>query len=295
MEFMFLLPLLIVIGIFLLPQMIYVVPQQRAFILETFGRAHTYPYQPGLHFKWPAPITRIRSRQDLRVQEIRHAVTSRSKDNAFVEMPVTVQYRVVDPHKATYELENPQEQIASYILNSVRRTVPSHTLDGLFEQRGDIENAVQEELLEQFADYGFQIVNVLVDEPQPTQEVKNAYNAVITNQRLEEAARHEAGAIRARLVGEAEAQAESKRLSSLAIADAARHIAKGRADAIQILTDTGVNEKEALSFLETIIRIDGVVDASKYGNLILMNAHGMNTQEALLAKLVEEKREKKAK
>lgn len=286
MELAFL-PIIILAAIFLLPQMIYVVPQQKVFILETLGRAHNSPSFPGIHIKWPMPITRIRSKQDLRVQEVRHAVTSRSRDNAFVEMPVTVQYRVMDSYKATYELEDPQEQIVSYILNAVRRAVPTHTLDGLFEQRGDIERSVQEELAEQFATYGFEIVNVLVDEPQPTQEVKDAYNAVITNQRLEEAAKHEAGAIRARLVGEAEAQAESKRLSALAIADAARHIAAGRADAIQILSKSGVDEKEALSFLETIIRIDGVVDASKGGNLILMNIDSMSTQDALLAKLAD--------
>jgi regulator of protease activity HflC (stomatin/prohibitin superfamily) len=293
MELIIWIPVTVFILIFLLPQIIFVVPQQKAYILETLGRAHSYPNLPGLHFKWPMPITIIRSKQDLRVQEVRHGVTSRSKDNAFVEMPVTVQYRVMDSYKATYELEDPQEQIVSYILNAVRRAVPTHTLDGLFEQRGDIERSVQEELLEQFAGYGFQIVNVLVDEPQPTQEVKNAYNAIITNKRLEEAAKHEAGAIRARLVGEAEAQAESKRLSALAIADAARHVAAGRADAIQILAKSGVDEKEALSFLETIIRIDGVVDASKNGNLILMNTNNIGTQEALLAKLVQEKENKK--
>ena len=269
--------------------MVFIVPQQRSFILETFGKAHKHPYAPGFHIKWPYPITVIRSRQDLRVQEVRHPVTSRSKDNAFVEMPVTVQYRVVDPYKATYELEDPQEQIVSYILNAVRRAVPSHTLDGLFEQRGDIERSVQEELLEQFAGYGFEIVNVLVDEPQPSLEVKEAYNAIITNQRLEEAAKHEAGAIRAKLVGEAEAQAESKRLSANAIADAARQIAAGRADAIKTLSTAGVDEKEALTFLETIIRIDGVVDAARYGSLILMNNGDskISNDQALLAKILD--------
>ena len=282
---------LIAIGlvIFFFYTMVFVVPQQRAYILETFGKAHRAPYGPGFHVKWPAPIAIIRSKQDLRVQEVRHPVTSRSRDNAFVEMPVTVQYRVVDPHKATYELEDPQEQIVSYILNAVRRAVPSHTLDGLFEQRGDIERSVKEELSDQFAGYGFTIVNVLVDEPQPSAEVKEAYNAIITNERLETAAKHEAGAIRAKLVGEAEAQAESKRLSAIAIANAAREIAAGRADAIKTLSKSGVDEKEALSFLETIIRIDGVVDAAKFGNLILVNGgdNKATVDQALLAKLVE--------
>ena len=173
--------------------------------------------------------------------------------------------------------------------------MPSHTLDGLFEQRGDIERSVQEELLEQFAGYGFEIVNVLVDEPQPSVEVKQAYNAIITNQRLEEAAKHEAGAIRAKLVGEAEAEAESKRLAAAAIADAARQIAEGRADAIKTLSTAGVDEKEALSFLETIIRVDGVVDASKNGNLILMtaNENTFTTDQALLAKLVKAQSDEK--
>ena len=90
-------------------------------------------------------------------------------------------------------------------------------------------------------------------------------------------------------VGEAEAQAESKRLSAIAIANAAREIAAGRADAIKTLSKSGVDEKEALSFLETIIRIDGVVDAAKFGNLILMNGgdNKATVDQALLAKLVE--------
>ena len=286
--FLFMIVFTLLIVVFFMT-MVFIVPQQRSYILETFGKAHKHPYPPGFHIKWPFPITVIRSKQDLRVQEVRHPVTSRSKDNAFVEMPVTVQYRVVDPYKATYELEDPQEQIVSYILNAVRRAVPSHTLDGLFEQRGDIERSVQEELLEQFAGYGFEIVNVLVDEPQPSLEVKEAYNAIITNQRLEEAAKHEAGAIRAKLVGEAEAQAESKRLSAIAIADAAREIAGGRADAIKTLSTAGVNEKEALTFLETIIRVDGVVDAARYGSLVLMNNDDgkISNDQALLAKILD--------
>jgi regulator of protease activity HflC (stomatin/prohibitin superfamily) len=103
---------------------------------------------------------------NLQLQEIRADVSVKTKDNAFMTLPVKVQYRASDDLvgavKAHYELEKPEAQISSYVLNNVRQTASGMDMVELYANRNSMENQVQTSLSERFARYGYIIENVLV-------------------------------------------------------------------------------------------------------------------------------------
>ncbi len=273
---MFWLTILFLIVLLLLPLTLYVVKGKTAAILETFGRPHENAVFPGLRIKWPWPITTIVARINLQLQEINADVSVKTSDNAFMTLPVKVQYRASDDPvgavKAHYELEAPERQIASYVLNNVRQTASSMEMTELYANRDALENQVQTVLAEQFARFGYIIENVLVDEPQPSPEVRDAFNKVIASKRLMEAARNEAEAERIKLVGAAQAEAESKKLQGEGMAQMREAVARGLEEAMQTMKRSGLNASEAVQFLTDTNRIDAITSAAAHGNTIIIDA-----------------------
>lgn len=279
-----------VIVLLLLPSMIYVVKGKTAAILETFGRPHQNAVFPGLRAKWPWPITVIVSRINLQLQEIHADVSVKTSDNAFMTLPVKVQYRASDDStgavKAHYELEAPEKQITSYVLNNVRQTASGMEMTELYANRDAVEQQVQVALAAQFAKFGYIIENVLVDEPQPSAEVRDAFNKVIASKRLMEAARNEAEAERIKLVGAAQAEAESKKLQGEGMAHMREAIARGLEEAMKIMEKAGLDSKQSVQFLTDTNRIDAITTAASHGNTIIIDA-GANRDVASTAAMLD--------
>ncbi len=282
--------IVILVVVVLLPSVLYVVKGKTAVILETFGRPHKSAIFPGLRIKWPWPVTNIVARINLQLQEIHADVSVKTSDNAFMTLPVKVQYRASDDAvgavKAHYELEAPEKQITSYILNNVRQTASGMEMTELYANRDSVEQQVQDALSEQFARFGYIIENVLVDEPQPSSEVRDAFNKVIASKRLMEAARNEAEAARIKLVGAAQAEAESKKLQGEGMAQMRTAVARGLEEAMATMAKAGLKPEEAIRFLTDTNRIDAITNAAAHGNTIIMDA-GSNRELATTSALLE--------
>lgn len=282
--------IVIIIILILLPSMIYVVRGKTAAILETFGRPHKTAVFPGLHVKAPWPITTIVARVNLQIQEIHSDVSVKTSDNAFMTLPVKVQYRASDDGhgavKAHYELEAPEKQITSYVLNNVRQTASGMEMTDLYANRDNVEQQVQVALSEQFARFGYIIENVLVDEPQPSSEVRDAFNQVIASKRLMEAARNEAEAQRIKLVGAAQAEAESKKLQGEGMAQMREAVARGLEEAMRTMKSAGLSSEQAIAFLSDTNRLDTITSAATHGNTIIIDA-GANRDLANTAAVLE--------
>jgi regulator of protease activity HflC (stomatin/prohibitin superfamily) len=281
-----------IILVFLLlisPSVIYVVKGKTAAILETFGRPHAQAVFPGLRVKWPWPITAIVARINLQLQEIHADVSVKTQDNAFMTLPVKVQYRASDDGvgavKAHYELEAPEKQITSYVLNNVRQTASGMEMTELYANRDSVEQQVQTALSEQFARFGYVIENVLVDEPQPSSEVRDAFNKVIASKRLMEAARNEAEAARIKLVGAAQAEAESKKLQGEGMAEMRTAVARGLEEAMVTMSKAGLQPSEAIHFLTDTNRIDAITQAAAHGNTIIIDAGSTKDAVSMAAML----------
>lgn len=266
---------LLVLGILLVPSTIVITPGKRAKIIERLGKPLSEARMPGLSFKLPWPFDQVVGSVNLQLQEIGADVSVKTSDNAFMTLPVKVQYRASDNStgavRAHYELENPERQITSYVLNNARQTAASMSMVDLYQNRDAIEAQVQSALQVQFAQYGYSIENVLIDEPQPSQEVRDAFNRVIASEREREAATNIAEAKKIELVGVAAAEKESKRLQGEGIAEMREAIAKGMDHAMSTLREAGLTSEEALALLMDTNRLDTLSTAAAFGNMVLVD------------------------
>ena len=142
---------------------------------------------------------------------------------------VSVQYCILTDKvaEAVYKLQNPQEQITSYVFDTVRARVPSIILDDVFQKKDDIAMAVKQELDSVMDDFGYSIVKTLVTDIDPDAKVKSSMNEINAAQRMREAAVQQAEAEKIRVVKAAEAEAESKALQGKGIADQRKAIIDG--------------------------------------------------------------------
>jgi len=184
--------------------------------------------EPGLNWKMPY-LDSVAGLVSLRVNQIALTMETKTKDNVFVTIPISVQNRV-RPEKvydAYYKLSDPVAQIKSYVEQVILGHVPSMTLDEVFASRSSIAAAVKQELDADMALFGYEIVNVLVTDIVPDEKVKSAMNDINAAQREQVAANARGEAEKILVVKKAEAEAESKALQGQGIANQRKAIIEG--------------------------------------------------------------------
>lgn len=260
------------LGFFILLSAFFTVKQQTSVIIERFGKFHSIR-QSGLHLKIPL-IDRIAGRVILKIQQLDVIIETKTKDNVFVKLKVSVQFMVVKEtvYDAFYKLEYPHDQITSYVFDVVRAEVPKLILDDVFERKDDIAVAVKRELNEAMTTYGYTIINTLVTDIDPDIQVKNAMNRINAADREKTVAEFEAEASRIRIVAKAKAEAESKRLQGQGIADQRREIARGLVESVDVLNKVGINSQEASALIVVTQHYDTLqaIGADTNSNLILL-------------------------
>jgi regulator of protease activity HflC (stomatin/prohibitin superfamily) len=268
---LFLIPILI-FGIIILFSGIFTVKQQTAAIVERFGKFQIIR-NSGLHFKIPI-FDRIAGRINLKIQQLDVLVETKTKDDVFVKLKISVQFQVIKSrvYDAFYKLENPQDQITSYVFDVVRAEVPKMKLDDVFERKDDIAIAVKSELNEAMSDYGYDIIKTLVTDIDPDVQVKAAMNRINASEREKVAAEYEAEAERIKIVAKARAEAESKRLQGQGIADQRREIARGLEESVEVLNKVGINSQEASALIVVTQHYDTLqsIGGETNSNLILL-------------------------
>ena len=263
---------LLLVSLMILTSAIFTVKQQTAAIVERFGKFNSIRHS-GLHFKIPL-IDRIAGKINLRIQQLDVIIETKTKDNVFVKMKVSVQFKVIQDkvYEAFYKLEYPHDQITSYVFDVVRAEVPKLKLDDVFERKDDIAIAVKRELNEAMTTYGYDIINTLITDIDPDIQVKNAMNRINAADREKTAAEYEAEAGRIRIVAKAKAEAESKKLQGQGIADQRREIARGLVESVDILNKVGINSQEASALIVVTQHYDTLqaIGADTNSNLILL-------------------------
>lgn len=266
------LPILIVLGLFLLFQVFFVVKQQTAAIIENFGKFSSVR-NSGLQLKIPI-IQRIAGRVNLKIQQLDVMVETKTKDDVFVKLKISVQFQIIkeNVYDAFYKLQNPHDQITSYVFDVVRAEVPKMKLDDVFERKDNIAIAVKRELNEAMINYGYDIIKTLVTDIDPDMQVKEAMNRINAAEREKVAAEYEAEAERIKIVAKARAEAESKRLQGQGIADQRREIARGLEESVDVLNNVGINSQEASALIVVTQHYDTLQSLGEKtnSNLILM-------------------------
>ena len=251
---------------------IFIVKQQSAAVVERFGRFVSTRHS-GLQIKIPI-VDRVAGRLSLRIQQLDVVVETKTKDDVFVKVKVSVQYKVIKDkvYDAFYKLDYPQDQITSYVFDVVRAEVPKMILDDVFEKKDDIAIAVKGELNEAMKNYGFDIIKTLVTDIDPDAQVKESMNRINASEREKVAAQFEGDAQRILIVERAKAEAESKRLQGQGIADQRREIARGLEDSVKVLNNVDINSQEASALIVVTQHYDTLqsVGSASNSNLILM-------------------------
>lgn len=230
---------------------LFIVRQQTSAIVERFGRFKRVA-PAGLNFKIPF-IDRISGRLSLRIQQLEVRIETKTQDNVFVFVVVSVQYYVL-PGKvvdAFYKLQDAPGQITSFVFDTVRARVPAIILDDLFEKKDDIAQAVKAELDTVMDDFGYGIVKALVTDIDPDAKVKASMNEINAAQRLREAAIQQAEADKIRVVKAAEGEAESKALQGIGIANQRKAIIDGLKDSVANFNSsiTGTNANDVMNLV----------------------------------------------
>lgn len=212
---------------------LFTVKQQTAAVIQHFGKFSRVA-QPGLNFKIPL-VESVAGRVNLRVQQLDVRVETKTRDNVFVHVVVSVQYYVLPDkvYDAFYRLADENTQITAFVFDVVRARVPTLDLDDVFEKKDEIAIAVKGELTEVMDDFGYGILKTLVTDIDPDDKVKQAMNEINSAQRLRVAASEKGEAERILKVKSAEAEAQSKALQGRGIADQRKAIIEGLKESVE--------------------------------------------------------------
>ena len=239
---------------------------------------------PGLNFVIPL-IERVAGKESIRIRQLDVPVETKTKDNVFVNLGVSVQFIAVSDKifDAFYRLTDVELQITSYVYDVVRGEVPKKTLDEVFETKEDLAQIIKTDLSDSMDDFGYSIIKSLITDIDPAPNVKSAMNQINATARLLVAAQNEAEADKIRQVKSAEAEAESKKLQGEGIAQQRAAIIEGFKDSINDLkqvTGSEVETQDVMNMVMMVQYFDALRDIGTSGQnnavLIPYGAGGSN-------------------
>ncbi|XP_066331448.1 hypersensitive-induced response protein 1 [Miscanthus floridulus] len=228
------------------------VDQSTVAIKESFGKFDEI-LEPGCHFLPWCIGKQIAGYLSLRVQQLDVRCETKTKDNVFVNVVASVQYRALaeKASDAFYRLSNTREQIQSYVFDVIRASVPKMNLDDAFEQKNEIAKAVEDELEKAMSMYGYEIVQTLIVDIEPDEHVKRAMNEINAAARLRLAATEKAEAEKILQIKRAEGDAESKYLAGLGIARQRQAIVDGLRESVLAFSENvpGTSSKDVMDMV----------------------------------------------
>jgi len=291
MEKELILPIIIgVATLLLIFKTVIMVTEQTAYVIERFGKFQKIAHS-GLGFIFPF-IDRKSAVMNLRVQQLDVTIETKTLDNVFVNLQVSVQYSVSRTmvKEAYYSMDNPKNQIASYIFDDVRAEVPKLELDDVFAKKDDIAVAVQTNIANSMDQYGYKIIRALITDIDPDHKVKESMNRINAAKRDREAALEEAEGNKIRIVKEAEAEAEAKRLSGEGIARQRLEIVRGFKESVEDFKKSldNVTHEEIMQFVLMTQYFDTIKDIganSKNSSILMPHSPGgmRDFQEQIIA------------
>ena len=257
------------------------VEQSEVAIIESCGKFDMIA-KPGCHLLVPCKDT-IAGVISLRLQEDTCKIESKTKDNVFVNVHVTLQYSILPDkvEEAFYSLSSPVYQIEAYVHNSIRGKIPLYNLDDLFVERSTISKQLKEEVDHIMERYGYLIMSALITEIEPALTVRNAMNAIQMAQRAKAAATDEAEGKKFRVIKAAEAESEAKRLSGVGLAEQRKAIVAGLQSSMESFQQ-GVQDltnEDVMSLLllnQYFDTLKEVATASSNATLFLSHSGGLD-------------------
>jgi regulator of protease activity HflC (stomatin/prohibitin superfamily) len=263
--------ILVILLLVLLIKSVEIVPHKGAQVVERLGRYHR-TLQAGPHLVIPF-VDKLSPVIDLEQLQIDVKATVKTNEDQFITLPVTVFYRVIQDraHDSIYEVMKPKDAIRSLVQGEVKSTAATMNLQQIFDSRDTIKEAVEQTLRNEIVSYGFEVRNVVIDNPEIPDALTEAFNNVTVAQQSLRAATAEADALRIKLVGEATAQGESLVIQGQSYVKMRTDIAKGSVAAIEeMIGKTDLTPHQVLQFMTVIDSNDAVRDAAGKGATVVV-------------------------
>lgn len=258
--------------IFIFFSTVKLVQEKTAKIVQRLG-GFARILHPGVNFCVPFLET-IAGTVNLKVQQLDIHIETKTKDNVFVKLQVSVHVQIVKSkvREAFYELDNPYNQISSYIFDTVRAEVPKLDLDDVFSRKDDIATAVKHELSGHMEKYGYRIVQTLITDIDPDALVKESMNKINAAKRNKEAIAEDSEGRKIAKIKDAEADKESKRLQGEGIANQRLAIIKGFADSVEDFSNTlsDVSPIEIMQFVLLTQHYDTIKEIGEKNSAIIV-------------------------
>ncbi|HOP63998.1 MAG TPA: SPFH domain-containing protein [Spirochaetota bacterium] len=231
-----------ILAVFLILKGVRIVPQAENWVVERFGKYAT-TLKPGLNLINPV-FSRVAKKIDIREQVLDLPPQGIiSEDNATVTVDGVVFYKILDPYKAFYGIENLQWAITNLALTSLRSIMGKMTLDQSLSSRDKINLELLHILDEATDSWGTKITRVEIKDIVPPDDLQQAMALQMKAERERRAT-----------VLEAEAQKESQekkaegfKRAQILEAEARKEAAQRDAEARERLAEAEANAIESVS------------------------------------------------
>ncbi len=240
MVFLVILLLIIVVIAF---KSIKVVRQSEVCIVERLGRFHNVA-TAGLTIIVPF-IDTIRSVVSLKQQTMdvppQGVITA---DNVTITIDTVVFYKITDPAKAVYEIQNLKKGIEYLAITTIRDIVGKMELDATFSSRDTINNQLRVILDEATDAWGCKVDRVEIKDITPPADIRDAMEKQMNAERNKRALILQAQGERESAITLAEGRKQAAILDAEADREARIRRATGEADAIKQVAEAKAKEIE---------------------------------------------------
>lgn len=220
------------------------VPQNRAYIIERFGK-YNRTFDAGLNFLIPF-IDKVAADRSLKEQAINVAKQSAiTRDNISLGIDGILYIKVLDPVKATYGVEDYQYAVSQLGQTMMRSEIGKMELDKTFEEREQLNAAIVAAINEASRPWGVQVLRYEIKDIDPPQSVLNAMEQQMKAEREKRATVLESEGHRQAAINVAEGEKQAKVLAAEAekaavvlAAEAARQeqVLRAQGEAVAIKT-----------------------------------------------------------
>ncbi|HET9171788.1 MAG TPA: SPFH domain-containing protein [Actinospica sp.] len=217
--------------IFYVYRSIRVVPQATAAVIERFGR-YKRTLEPGLRFLVPG-ADRVRATVDLREQVMpfppQEVIT---EDNLLVYIDWVVYFQVIDPRRATYEIQNFVQAIEYLVSTTLRNIIGGMDLEATLTSRDEVNRQLRDVLDSETGRWGIRVSRVELRTIQPNRDITEAMEKQVRAERERRATILSAEGVKQAEILRAEGERQSMILKAEGEAKAAALRADGEASAI---------------------------------------------------------------
>ncbi|MDD5066008.1 MAG: SPFH/Band 7/PHB domain protein [bacterium] len=254
----FLILLIGVFGIIFLKSTIYTIRPFQKGVVERFGKFHNIK-EPGLRLIFP--FIDILKKVDMREQVIdvppQEVIT---KDNVGVTVDAVIYFKITDPFKVMYNIQNFQYAALKLAQTNLRNEVGNMDLDQTLTSREKINTQLRLILDEATDTWGVKVTRVEIQRIEPPQDITTAMSRQMKAERDKRAIILESEGVKQAAILKAEGEKQSQILKAEGIKQSKILVALGESEAVQtvygaIHKGNPTKDLIAIKYLEALEKI----------------------------------------